>query len=75
MLIDRTSCRVAVMTGGLMMSLGFLITGFANSIYICIVSFGLIAGNYLLTRLTYLSQSRNLVNAVSFNWHPCHVNV
>ncbi|KAL3863042.1 hypothetical protein ACJMK2_004824 [Sinanodonta woodiana] len=43
-IIDKFSCRVAIMTCGLLTSVGCLSTSFAPSIHWCVVTYGIIAG-------------------------------
>ena len=46
-LIDRYSCRTAVMTSGILLAVGFVGTAFALSIQMTIFTFGIVAGRYL----------------------------
>ena len=43
-LIDRYSCRTAVIISGTLLALGFAGTAFAPNVYVAIVTYGLVAG-------------------------------
>jgi len=44
MVIDRFSCRVAMVAAGLCYIVGYIATAFAPNIYVAIVTFGILAG-------------------------------
>ena len=45
-LIDRFSCRTAMIISGILVALGFVGTAFAPNIYVAIITFGLVAGKF-----------------------------
>ena len=47
LLVRKIGVRYTIMAGGLMSSLGLLITSFATNIYIVFVAFGLLTGKCL----------------------------
>ncbi len=46
-LVVRFSCRQVSIVGGVFMTLGVLVTGFAPNVTICYVTFGLISGRWI----------------------------
>ncbi|KAK3104783.1 hypothetical protein FSP39_009996 [Pinctada imbricata] len=44
MIVNKWSCRVATMTGGVLMTAGFIITAFVDNLNYVFVSFGLLSG-------------------------------
>ena len=50
--VNRYSCRVTMLIGGILMTVGLAVAAFVPSLNLVIVSYGVIAGQYLTKGLS-----------------------
>jgi len=69
MVIDRFSCRVAMVAAGLCYIVGNIATAFAPNIYVAIVTFGIIAGmsESIITNINLCYHGINVISLTVVN--------